>query len=152
GDCDANGDTTVALGESKTCTLTNNDIPILICDPGKPKTLTFRYIGAAGDPFGNDQSSGDFFVNGTVDEAPVQITGVSGVPGNSLVIIGGASVPLNGTFTITGQGNKGIPPKVVFTITELAGSQDVQTVGIHTSCSQPLAVGDQFGSLIVVGL
>ena len=25
GDCDANGDTTVALGESKTCTLTNND-------------------------------------------------------------------------------------------------------------------------------
>jgi len=27
GDCDANGDTTVALGESKTCTLTNNDTP-----------------------------------------------------------------------------------------------------------------------------
>jgi len=27
GDCDSNGDTTVALGESKTCTLTNNDIP-----------------------------------------------------------------------------------------------------------------------------
>jgi hypothetical protein len=26
GDCDANGDTTVTLGESKTCTLTNNDI------------------------------------------------------------------------------------------------------------------------------
>lgn len=26
GDCDSNGDTTVALGESKTCTLTNNDI------------------------------------------------------------------------------------------------------------------------------
>ena len=27
GDCDANGDTTVALGENKTCTLTNNDTP-----------------------------------------------------------------------------------------------------------------------------
>ena len=27
GDCDANGDTTVALGESKTCTVTNNDQP-----------------------------------------------------------------------------------------------------------------------------
>ena len=25
GDCDSNGDVTVALGESKTCTLTNND-------------------------------------------------------------------------------------------------------------------------------
>ena len=25
GDCDVNGDVTVALGESKTCTLTNND-------------------------------------------------------------------------------------------------------------------------------
>ncbi len=25
GDCDVNGDTTVALGETKTCTLTNND-------------------------------------------------------------------------------------------------------------------------------
>jgi len=27
GDCDQNGDTTVALGESKTCTLTNSDLP-----------------------------------------------------------------------------------------------------------------------------
>ena len=25
GDCDVNGDVTVALGENKTCTLTNND-------------------------------------------------------------------------------------------------------------------------------
>ena len=26
GDCNSNGDTTVALGQSKTCTLTNNDV------------------------------------------------------------------------------------------------------------------------------
>jgi uncharacterized repeat protein (TIGR01451 family) len=75
GDCDTNGDTTVALGESKTCTLTNNDIAptltlvkIVEGGDGVPADWTLNATGPTGfSGTGPTVSSGASFDAGTYD-------------------------------------------------------------------------------------
>ncbi|MGR9051482.1 MAG: DUF7467 domain-containing protein, partial [Gammaproteobacteria bacterium] len=155
GDCAADGTVTLNLGENKTCTITNHDL-LPVCPPGggKPKQLVVKLVDD-GDPFGNSQTpGGDVFVIGgpLLDDDPVDVTGVSGVPGNPLTIIGGTGVHFGDIFVLTGSNsNKGTPPKVDLTLMETTGDQETMRVGFHTSCSQPLAVGDQFGPLLIIG-
>ena len=59
-----------------------------------------------------------------------------------------ASVPLNGEFTISFGGSDLKSDSYI----ELVGANGVREFNkIHTSCSQPLKVGDVFGSLELVG-
>ena len=81
GGCDTNGDVAVALGESKTCTLTNNDIaPTLtlvksvINDDGGTATADDWFLGITGVAFGQGPTLGPVTVSAGADyvisEAP----------------------------------------------------------------------------------
>ena len=53
-----------------------------------------------------------------------------------------------GQFTIEGLNGGKLPPTSRFEISQ--GGDLLQRVDVHTSCSQPLNVGDTFGSLTLV--
>ena len=61
------------------------------------------------------------------------------------------TVVIGQSFEVTGEatGKKWIPPKLIIEITDPATGEMVQSVEFHTSCSQPLNVGDQYGGIAV---
>jgi hypothetical protein len=61
------------------------------------------------------------------------------------------TVPIGHSFEVTGEalGHRWIPPKLTVEITDPETGQMVQSIEFHTSCSQPLFVGDQFGGISV---
>jgi hypothetical protein len=81
----------------------------------------------------NNQGSGKWGFVGNPPAAPAMIS----------VDAGGSYGPLQcgQQFTVTNIGH----PDTTFTF------QNGASVTIHTSCSQPLQAGDQFGSLLVIG-
>jgi CSLREA domain-containing protein len=99
GDCDANGNVTVALGDDRTCTLTNNDIPmppikvtgggeIPVPDPTSKKQATFGF-NADQTEAGSTAATGHFnyvnhdtglHINGSVNEIQVIATNPDGSP------------------------------------------------------------------------
>ena len=59
------------------------------------------------------------------------------------------TVAIGKTFEVTGDalGRRWIPPKLIVEITDPDSGMMVQSIEFHTSCSQPLHVGDQFGGI-----
>jgi hypothetical protein len=108
---------------------------------GKPLSLTFLYTGA-GCIDGNDQAADKWACSGEPGSDPVSIAIVKDparitVSPSSGIRIGDL-VTVSRKVATTDMGSE-IQLKV--------GSQSLK---IHTSCSQPLAVGDVFGSLELV--
>jgi hypothetical protein len=60
-----------------------------------------------------------------------------------------SNVAPGSVFTVTGPRNK-IPPRLNFKIYTAQGGSLIQTVQFHSSCSQPLEAGDEFGAITVV--
>ena len=58
-------------------------------------------------------------------------------------------VALNGTIEVVGTRQK-ISPRTTFRIYDTQGGTLLETVQFHTSCSQPLNAGDEFGSIRVL--
>jgi hypothetical protein len=103
-------------------------------------SITFRYTGADCSASDNDQGEiGDKWdCDGIPEPDSVSIT-VLKDPGETSSDKG--SVDVGDTFTLGDDFS-----------TESIIAVGGQTLTIHTSCSQPLAVGDVFGSLEVVGI
>ena len=103
-------------------------------------SITFRYTGADCSASDNDQGPiGDKW----------DCEGVPGADPVSITVIKDAGK----TSTDKASVNVGD----IFTLGNDFSSESILTVGgqtltFHTSCSQPLAVGDVFGSLVVVGI
>lgn len=142
--------------------------PEPICGP-RPNYLTMIYDG---DPDGMDHHSqppGEVQVETFTDEplpATVQIKAYdwrgkfknatrgnkTGIP-NPPLFEGVVDRNLE-TFTIgPASGQKWLPPTTRFEIwsvgDELQEAELLQTVVFHTSCSQPLNVGDEFGAIVI---
>jgi hypothetical protein len=128
------------------------------CATGRPVTLTLVYTGDAcssddageNDQGGRDGTHGDYTCEGVLDgHEPVSVVVVKkperySVSPSTETLLVGETVTL-GALTANG---------VLFATTQLQirqGETVLQSVTIHTSCSQPLEVGDQFGSLMVTG-
>jgi CSLREA domain-containing protein len=99
GDCNSNGEVTVALGESRTCTLTNNDIPappikvtgggqIQVPDPTSNRKATFGF-NADQNEAGSTAATGHFnyvnhdtglHINGSVNDIQVIALNPDGSP------------------------------------------------------------------------
>jgi len=109
---------------------------------GKPQTLVFEYtgLGCAGS---NNSQSGKAGCSGSVDGASIISLRIS--KGHYLQP-SQYNVALGDQFTVTAR--KGFPSEIVLDLIS-EGLKESNT--IHTSCSKPLAVGDQFGSLLLVG-
>jgi hypothetical protein len=125
-----------------------------IKDVTKVAGITFMYTneGCAGSD--NDQSGGKSAA--TCEPAgstsgpgdPVVVT-ASDKDGKNVYDVDPTTVTAGESFTVTNGGDK-FKADSKFTLTASDGTEEVDK--FHTSCSQPLAVGDQFGSLLVEGL
>jgi hypothetical protein len=124
------------------------------CDMlGQPYSLTFRFTGAGcKDPVSPGHRQGDsaaceghvsvanpVTVDVTRNEA-IMITLDNGGVFSTLAVVG-----IGEEFVITSD--DGFQPD---TIVEIFDGRELETVRLHTSCSRPLRVGDEFGSLELV--
>jgi hypothetical protein len=100
----------------------------------KPSTLTFQYTGGGCTTQSNTQAADKTSCSGRID--PTKAVNVV-FPGGSA-----SNVQPGGTFTIARTQTNSI-----ITLSNAGGTE---TDGIHTSCSQPLVVGDIYFSLTLV--
>ncbi len=111
------------------------------CDDGDPKTLVFEYTGEGCGASNNTQTKDDCFgdpggalatVTVTKDEDEVTASPTSGID-------------IGDEITVT-TSKDDLPSEIELDVTGPGGTQ---TLAIHTSCSDNLIVGEQFGSLIL---
>jgi hypothetical protein len=116
------------------------------CDVGKPSVLEFEYTGESCAASNNQQPipnkfecSGDPMLAQPVEVVSLEPSRYGVSPGGEVVLIGGRIrvTAVGGTF----------PANTYLEVRQ--GGQRLQYLKIHTSCSAPLNVGDQFGSLIL---
>jgi hypothetical protein len=130
-------------------------IPDASCDDGKPKGLVFEYTGDDCSATTNDQRGKakcqDFAPLGPDDVAVrVEYRGkdrkkITVMPNDeSVYVVGPAG---SNIVTLEATRRKELHSSTKFEIKR--GGEKLQKLEIHTSCSKPLNVGDQFGSLIL---
>ncbi|HJT81847.1 MAG TPA: SdrD B-like domain-containing protein [Chthoniobacterales bacterium] len=115
------------------------------CNPetglGKPTTLTFQYNNGSCASSNNPQS-GKFVCTGSVNTAlPINVSNSDGYTQSTTTVSPG------GTITFT-KGGSTLSSQSDFTLSNSGGTE---TLSIHTSCSQPLHIGDVFGNFTLVG-
>lgn len=121
-----------------------------ICTDDKPRVLTLLYDG---DVNGMDQH------NQVSDEVIVEPAGMLSFPSQAHIKVFGqnknkpelfsAVYNIGDFIEISGPKNR-IPPRLKFEIWSMDDPPElVQTVQFHTSCSQPLFIGDEFGAIVV---
>ena len=112
-----------------------------MCEDGRKVTaLTVEYNGEGCEASSNDQSEKCSGGANFSDPAGIVITKNKG-PKNFAVQV----VPLGGQVILSGI--DGAETEI-----RISGANGTEVVKIHTSCSVPLAPGDQFGSLLIVDL
>ena len=96
---------------------------------------------------GNDQPSDKWDYSGDPSGAePVQVV-MTKDASKFTVTPNSETIGLDSTFEIRKTDGGDFPSEIKFDIRQ--GSTTLQSLKIHTSCSQPLSVGDQFGSVIL---
>ena len=109
------------------------------CEDGKPQRLVFEYTGESCSASNNTQED-KFECSGSPGSGTVSI---SLEKDSDKINVSPGSVSPGDSVTISGEDNKG---KLKSSVELNVGGQFLD---IHTSCSAPLQVGDQFGSLIL---
>jgi len=119
-----------------------------VCDD-KPMELTLLYDG---DDDTNHRQTGK--------EVIIYPEVVPSYPENAVIkvyghnvkkpqLLGTFNVAKNGLFTVVGP-RKRIPPRMVFEIYHSNNLENpFQTIMFHTSCSQPMEAGDEFGAITI---
>ncbi|GGK84903.1 prealbumin-like fold domain-containing protein [Amphritea balenae] len=146
-----NGTVTLNEDEHVTCTIVNDDLLVEFCpEPGvsgRPKELTMMYDGVSdrtGPQTGNEVVIDPFNVVAP-DEVYVEVYTHRG----KLVLTTGA-LEEGDSFSYAGF-KGGVSPRSRFLIYDYATGDLIQTVQFHTSCSQPINLGDSYGLLTVSG-
>ena len=142
---------TLGLADKVTCTINNDDLLVEFCpEPGvsgRPRELTMMYDGVSdktGPQSGNEVIIDPFNV---VAPALVDVE-VYGHTGNFVDRFNGLAV--GDEFSYRGF-KGGVSPRTRFLIYEAGTDNLIQTVQFHTSCSQPINLGDSYGLLTVSG-
>ncbi len=126
------------------CTVTGVPIPScqVLKDNGQKLTsVTFQYTGGGCSASDNTQDPSKATCSGSINPA----LSINVVSDNGYSIVP-TSVAPDGEFTVS---DSSFDSNSVFTLSNGGGTE---TLEIHTSCSQPLAVGDVFGSLTVTAI
>ncbi len=126
-------------------------------DGGKPQTLTFLYTGADDDVNNTAQDSSKAVAVGDVNDDPSVYIVAAGkgkfengqldIDPNKLLFEG--DVDLGETFILDGAGSgagKFESETTVFIFDEEGGAL-LQSIKYHTSCSQPIQLGDAIGAI-----
>jgi len=133
-----------------------------VCEDGKPATLGLRYTGLGPAGTDNTQSGSEVIL----DFNPLNLDPPPDPPGatkqnpawirvfnhkGELIFPDASStgvVSIGEDFEVNGLKRR-IPPRMTFEIYDVEGRTLLEVVQFHTSCSQPLFVGDGFGSIQV---
>ena len=124
------------------------------CEDGeKPKVLIMRYTGEGSDASNHSQDAKKVSCSGDPNFAsPVRIIATEKKDINDGKVWFDGTVELNDTFKIDAMngGKDHLKSETHVKIFDLNGNL-LQSIKFHTSCSQPLNIGDQFGSLKLEG-
>ena len=127
--------------------------PVLMDCDNTPLNITLRYDG--NDDIKHNQSGNEVIitpetVNSYPDPATIKVYGHKKKDPELLKTY--TDVAIGDFFTVKGP-RKRIPPRLTFEIynpkDDLTKDDPVQTITFHTSCSQPLDAGDEFGAITV---
>jgi hypothetical protein len=114
------------------------------CDTvGKPNTLTFKYTG--GECSGDNNQGSKANCSGSVDGTTTVTISVN--TDDNYTVSPSVVVP-GGTFTVT-RSSQDFKSNTDIDLSNAGGTQEND---VHTSCSAPLAVGDEFGAITLVGI
>lgn len=132
--------------DSATVTIQEPPDPQLSCTDGKPTALLFEYTGASCDATTNTQN-GKFKCKGTLNgEEPIRVV----ITKDAKKVIADPnieSVYVGDQVIIYRKNGDKLASETKFDIRQ--GLKVLQSLTIHTSCSKPLNVGDQFGSMVL---
>jgi len=121
--------------------------PPVTCEDGKPRSLVFEYTGEGCGASNNQQGTKAKCTDvSSLGSAPVQVVLVSNAADYTVIPSGEVLNP-GDRVTISATGRDRFDANTALEIRR--GGQALQKLEIHTSCSQPLNIGDQFGSLIL---
>ncbi len=121
-------------------------IPPGSCEDGKPISLTFMYTGDDCSASNNPQNGKAKCSGDPAGAQPVELVYTGKKAGKFTISPPGEVINVGDEVTITTSDKFESNTKLEIR----QGGSDIQKLEIHTSCSQPLAVGDQFGSLKLV--
>ena len=122
------------------CTSTPTNLSICEDKKNKPTSLIFRYTG--GDcPGANNQDKKSDCSGSINGDETVSISG------GKDTFVSTSTVEPDGLFTVTGKKDK-LKSSTEIILTNSGGTQSNE---VHTSCSAPLAIGDVFGAMTLVG-
>ena len=119
-----------------------------ICDDGKPSRLKVRYDGDDDSAYTQDPSM--------VTISPASVNFPDGdvwievFDNKNRNLVFADTVPKFGSFWISGP-RKLISSSYFFYIYTSQGGTLLQTINFHTSCSEPINFGDEFGGITVLG-
>ena len=126
-----------------------------LCENGKPSVLSLKYTGDDCTASNHSQEAGNVVCEGDPNfEASVRIVVTDkrkfGDKNENVWFDG--IVALGGMFEAdsANAGEGRLSPTTVVYVFDLSGNL-LQQVEFHTSCSQPLFFGDQFGSVQLLG-
>lgn len=130
-------------------------VAVDICDGGKLRALAMEYTGDGCDATSHDQNTDKVSCSGDpMDEMMVRIVAADKkrLSDPKAKVWFDDVVELNDEFEIdaANAGEDGLKSTTYVTVFNMNGDV-LQTVSFHTSCSQPLRLGDQFGSLSLTG-
>ena len=111
----------------------------------KPVEIIFEYTGLDCQnplPHEGAKCNGD-----PAGAEPVSVI-YTGKFADKITVSPSSNINVGETFALTATGRNGLHSQTKFIVQDSLGI--VQNVEIHTSCSQPLACGDQYGSLKVI--
>jgi len=150
-------------------TISTQDVIELCCQPGQvtdlcgtsgghPTLMTLRYTGTGCSGSHNSMAAGKVVCtdigSGPNNTDPIYITATdSATPGAGHVFFSGF-VPLNGSFTVsaTAGGLSQLTTNTYFYFSTTATGPALENLSVHTSCSQPLIPGEQYGTIQLLSL
>ena len=139
GECVAADELTVAIVEPP--------VPPASCDDGKPKTLVFEYTGQDCSASSNDQGSKAICTGSLNGEEPVFMEYVGKDPNKIDMSPATETISVGDMVTLNAFDKSRLHSASKIEISQ--GGQVIQEIELHTSCSQTLNIGDQFGSLLL---
>lgn len=117
-----------------------------VCEPNKPTRLRLQYD--ADSDSSHSQDSGEVIIDPPDAIFPASVY-IEVYGHHNDLIATHANVPPGYVFEVAGQRRR-IPPRLEFLIYTAPGGTLLQHVQFHSSCSQPLETGDEFGAITIV--
>lgn len=135
------------------CTFTRPPAPSCATLGSKPRSLVFQYTGGGCAASDNDQAAGKAVCTPTggplAGPVTVVAAGSSSLTSDVYAVSPAGAVAPGGTFELTFGGST-FKSNSYLQLRD--GSGNLELDQIHTSCSQPLAAGDVFGSLTLLAI